>query len=145
MKVVLQRVKRASVTIDSQLHSQIGRGLLVLIGVEKTDEKVNAEKVAQKISVLRVFEDGNDKMNFSVKDVGGEVLVVSQFTLCGDCKKGTRPSFDSSAAPDKAVELYEYFVECVKREGLSVQTGQFGAMMDVELVNDGPVTLVLQK
>lgn len=145
MKALIQRVKRASVTINNELYSSIGSGLLVFLGVEKTDEKENAEKLARKIVNLRIFEDENEKMNFSVLDKQGEILVVSQFTLCGDCKKGTRPSFDKSASLDKAVDLYEYFVKCIKESGLTVQTGKFRAMMDVELVNDGPVTLFLEK
>ena len=145
MKALIQRVKRASVTIDNELYSSIGAGLLVFVGVEKEDEKINAEKLAEKISNLRIFEDENDKMNLSVKDVKGEILVVSQFTLCGNCKKGTRPSFDNSAPLDKAIELYEYFVEQVKLSGLNVQTGKFRAMMDVELINDGPVTFWIEK
>lgn len=145
MKALVQRVKRASVKIDGELFSSINSGLLVFVGVEKTDEKENAEKLAQKILNLRIFEDENDKMNFSVLDKIGEILVVSQFTLCGDCKKGTRPSFDKSAPLDKAVELYEYFVNCVKTSKLKVETGKFRAMMEVELVNDGPVTFWLEK
>ena len=145
MKALIQRVKRASVTIENKLYSSIGAGLLVLVGVEKEDEKINAEKLADKIVNLRIFEDEHDKMNLSVKDVKGEILVVSQFTLCGNCKKGTRPSFDNSAPLDKAVELYEYFVEQVKLSKLNVQTGKFRAMMDVELINDGPVTFWVEK
>ena len=145
MKALIQRVKRASVTIEKELYSSIGTGLLVFVGVGKEDEKINAEKLAEKIVNLRIFEDENDKMNLSVKDVNGEILVVSQFTLCGNCKKGTRPSFDNSAPLDKAVELYEYFVEQVKLSGLNVQTGKFRAMMDVELINDGPVTFWVEK
>ncbi len=145
MKALIQRVKRASVTLDGELYSSIGAGLLVFVGVEKADEKMNAEKLAEKILKLRVFEDENEKMNLSVSDLQGEILVVSQFTLCGDCKKGTRPSFDNSAPLDKAIELYEYFVKSMKQGGLSVKTGKFRAMMDVELVNDGPVTFWLEK
>lgn len=145
MKALIQRVKRASVTINEELYSSIGHGLLIFVGVEKEDEKLNAEKLAEKIFNLRIFEDENDKMNLSVKDVNGEILVVSQFTLCGNCKKGTRPSFDNSAPLDKAVELYEYFVEQIRLSGLKIQTGKFRAMMDVELINDGPVTFWIEK
>lgn len=145
MKALIQRVKRASVSIEGKLYSSISSGLLVFLGVEKDDEKVNAEKLAQKVINLRVFEDENDKMNLSLKDVKGEILVVSQFTLCGDCKKGTRPSFDKAASPQKAVDLYEYFIKCLKEDNIPVQTGKFRAMMDVELINDGPVTLWVEK
>ncbi|CDE58797.1 d-tyrosyl-tRNA(Tyr) deacylase [Fusobacterium sp. CAG:439] len=145
MKALIQRVKRASVSIEGKLYSSISSGLLVFLGVEKDDEKVNAEKLAQKVINLRVFEDENDKMNLSLKDVKGEMLVVSQFTLCGDCKKGTRPSFDKAASPQKAVDLYEYFIKCLKEDNIPVQTGKFRAMMDVELINDGPVTLWVEK
>lgn len=143
MKLVLQRVKRASVTIDNELYSSIGQGLLILFGVEKGDTEADVEKYAQKVAKLRIFSDENDKMNLSVCDVGGEILVVSQFTLAGDCKKGTRPSFDKSAPPDEANRLYEYFIELLRQQNIPVFTGVFGAMMDVELVNDGPVTFIL--
>jgi len=145
MKGLIQRVKRASVTIDGQLYSSIGSGLLIFLGVEKEDTKDNADKLSDKIANLRIFEDENEKMNLSVKDVGGDILVVSQFTLCGNCKKGTRPSFDNSAPPDYANELYEYFVSKIKECGLNVCTGKFRAMMDVELINDGPVTFWVEK
>jgi len=145
MKALIQRVKKASVTIENELYSEIGSGLLIFLGVTKLDSVENSEKLAQKIVNLRVFEDENEKMNFSIKDVGGEILVVSQFTLCGDCKKGTRPSFDEAAHPDRAVELYEDFVKNLLSFGLSVKTGKFRAMMDVSLINDGPVTFMIEK
>ena len=137
MKALIQRVKRASVTIEGELFSAINSGILVFLGVEKGDEKENAEKLAQKIVNLRIFEDENEKMNLSLKDANGEMLVVSQFTLCGDCKKGTRPSFDKAAHPDLAVDLYEYFIKCIEDNNIPVKTGKFRAMMDVELINDG--------
>ena len=144
MKGLIQRVKYASVTIDGQLYSKIGKGILVLLGVEKGDTTANADKLADKISKLRIFEDENGKMNKSVVDVSGEIMVVSQFTLLGDCKKGTRPSFDKAEAPQVANELYEYFTEQIKHSGIPTQTGSFGAMMDIELINDGPVTFMLE-
>ena len=145
MKALIQRVKRASVTIEGELFSAINSGILVFLGVEKNDEKENAEKLAQKIVNLRIFEDENEKMNLSLKDVNGEILVVSQFTLCGDCKKGTRPSVDKAANPQKAVDLYEYFINCIEDNNIPVKTGKFRAMMDVELINDGPVTFWVEK
>lgn len=145
MKALIQRVKSASVTIDGELYSKIGKGLLVFLGVEKDDTVENCEKLSQKVLNLRIFEDENDKMNLSVNDVKGEILVVSQFTLCGDCKKGTRPSFDKAAHPDIAVKLYEDFVEKIRASGLKTETGKFRAMMDVELINDGPVTFMVEK
>lgn len=145
MKALIQRVKRASVTINSKKISEIGNGLLVLLGVEKGDEAINADKLADKLVHLRIFEDENEKMNKSLLDINGEMLIVSQFTLCGDCKKGTKPSFDKSAPPQIANELYEYFIEKVKEYSIPVQTGRFGAMMDVELINEGPVTFMIEK
>lgn len=145
MKALIQRVKRASVTIGGNLYSQIGGGLLVFLGVEKSDTELNAEKLADKIIHLRIFEDDCEKMNKSVLDVNGEILVVSQFTLCGDCKKGTRPSFDNAAEPGMANNLYEFFVGKIKNSNISVKTGKFRAMMDVELINDGPVTFMIEK
>ena len=145
MKALIQRVKRASVTIEGELFSTINSGILVFLGVEKGDEKENAEKLAQKIVNLRIFEDENEKMNLSLKDANGEMFVVSQFTLCGDCKKGTRPSFDKAAHPDLAVDLYEYFIKCIEDNNIPVKTGKFRAMMDVELINDGPVTFWVEK
>ncbi len=142
---LLQRVKKASVTIDNELYSEIGAGILVLFGVEKGDTKDKADKIADKISKLRIFEDEDEKMNKSIIDISGEILVVSQFTLAGNCSKGTRPSFDNAEAPDKANEMYEYFIEQLKSKGIPVKTGVFGAMMDVGLINDGPVTFILNK
>ena len=141
---LLQRVKRSSVTIDDELYSEIGAGILVLFGVEKDDEKEKADKIADKISKLRIFEDENGKMNKSVTDISGEILVVSQFTLAGNCSKGTRPSFDNAEEPKRAKEIYEYFIEKLREKGLIVKHGVFGAMMDIELINDGPVTFILK-
>lgn len=144
MKVLIQRVKRASVTIEKSLYSSIKEGILAFVGIEKGDSSEQVAKLADKISKLRIFEDENEKMNRSILDVGGEMLIVSQFTLCGDCKKGTRPSFDKSAPPEIANTLYEEFISKIKDKGINVGTGKFGAMMDVELINDGPVTFMLE-
>ena len=144
MKVLIQRVNKASVTIEGKLYSEIGRGILALVGIEKGDTKEQVEKAARKITNLRIFPDENDKMNLSLIDVNGEMLIVSQFTLCGDCKKGTRPSFDKSAPPDIANELYELFIKEVQNYGVNIGHGEFGAMMDVALINDGPVTFMLE-
>ncbi len=145
MKALIQRVTKASVTIDGEIYSSIGFGMLILLGVEKEDSLDNAQKLAEKLINLRIFDDENSKMNKSLLDVKGEILVVSQFTLMGDCKKGTRPSFDKAAAPDKANKLYEDFVNIVSQYGLRVKTGKFQAMMDISLVNQGPVTLMVEK
>ena len=145
MKALIQRVKKASVTINGEIYSLIGAGMLIFLGVEKTDTIQNAEKLAQKVLNLRIFEDENEKMNFSIKDVSGEILVVSQFTLCADCRKGTRPGFDNAAAPEIANNLYAEFVKLLKASDLKIETGNFRAMMDVSLVNDGPVTFWLEK
>lgn len=144
MKGLIQRVKRASVTIDGKVYSKINQGILILLGVEKGDNEQNADKLADKFCKLRIFEDEDGKMNKSILDVNGEILIVSQFTLAGDCKKGTRPSFDKAELPQRANELYEYFVDLIKQKNIPVGTGVFGAMMDVELVNDGPVTFMLE-
>ena len=144
MKVLIQRVKRATVTIGGELYSSISQRILALVGIEKGDTINEVQKLAKKTVNLRIFPDGNDKMNKSLLDIEGEMLIVSQFTLCGDCKKGTRPSFDKSASPDIAKELYEAFVKEISSYGVRVQTGSFGAMMEVELVNDGPVTFMLE-
>ena len=145
MKALIQRVKKASVTINDELYSQIDKGMLIFLGVEKEDEIENAKKLAEKLVNLRIFEDIDEKMNKSIVDVGGEILVVSQFTLMGDCKKGTRPSFDKAAPPEKANKLYEDFVKIISAHGLAVKTGKFQAMMDVSLVNEGPVTFMIEK
>lgn len=145
MKALIQRVKSASVTIENELYSSIGAGILIFVGVTKLDTKENAQRLAQKILSLRIFEDENGKMNKSVMDEKLELLAVSQFTLCGDCKKGTRPSFDEAAQPQYAIELYDCFVSCLRESGLNVATGKFQAMMDVALVNDGPVTFWVEK
>ena len=144
MKGLIQRVKRASVTIDVKVYSKINQGILIFLGVEKGDNEQNADKLADKLCKLRIFEDEDGKMNKSILDVNGEILIVSQFTLAGDCKKGTRPSFDKAELPQRANELYEYFVDLIKQKNIPVGTGVFGAMMDVELVNDGPVTFMLE-
>ncbi len=143
MKVLIQRVKNASVSIDNNIYSSINAGILSLVGIEKGDTKEQVEKIAKKVVNLRIFPDENDKMNLSLADVNGEMLIVSQFTLCGDCKKGTRPSFDKSAPPDIANELYEYFISQVNYLGIKTKTGKFASMMEVSLINDGPVTFML--
>jgi len=144
MRAVIQRVKNAEVKIDGKIVGKIGKGLLVLLAVHQDDTEDKIEKMATKIINLRIFADEEDKMNLSVKDVGGEILVVSQFTLYGDISKGNRPSFIESAKPDKAVPYYEKFVEKIKTSGLKTATGKFGAMMEVSLTNDGPVTIVVE-
>ena len=144
MKAVVQRVKKASVTIEDKLYSSIDNGYLILFGAEKGDTKAQADWLANKVSVLRCFSDENGKMNLSIQDIKGEMLIVSQFTLCADIKKGTRPSFDNAMNPEEANLLYEYFVLKVKANNIPVKTGVFGAHMEVELLNDGPVTFVIQ-
>jgi len=143
MRAVVQRVKKAGVEIEGQKVSEIGPGFLVLLGVKKDDTEKEAKLLAQKIANLRIMSDDQAKMNLSPLDVKGEVLVVSQFTLYADGKKGHRPSFISAAKPESAQHLYSEFVKELKEKGLNVKTGQFGAMMDVSLVNDGPVTIIL--
>jgi D-tyrosyl-tRNA(Tyr) deacylase len=143
MRAVVQRVTRARVTVDDAVVGEIGPGLLVLFGVAPTDTPTEANWLADKIVGLRIFRDDDDKMNRSVADVKGGVLVVSQFTLYGDCRKGRRPSFIGAAPPELAETLYEAFVTAVKALGVPTATGRFGAMMQVELTNDGPVTLII--
>lgn len=148
MKAVVQRVASASVSVDNKQISRIGPGLLVLLGVSVSDEPADAKFLAEKIANLRIFEDENGKMNRSLVekqiDTGAAMLVVSQFTLYGDCQKGRRPSFVHAAPPEKAEELYNYFIEQVKAKKITVQSGKFRAMMAVSLVNDGPVTLIIE-
>ncbi len=143
MRAVIQRVSRAQVTIDGDVAGSIGQGFLVLLGVGKSDTETDAGYLAEKTAGLRVFQDPAEKMNRSLAEVDGAVLVVSQFTLYGDCRKGRRPSFDEAAPLERAKALYERYVELLRGRGLRVETGVFQAMMDVELVNDGPVTLLL--
>jgi D-tyrosyl-tRNA(Tyr) deacylase len=141
---VVQRVKQSGVSVNSQPVGKIGHGLLVLLGVARPDEAGDAKYLADKIAHMRIFGDDDGKMNRSLIDTGGEMLVVSQFTLQGDCRKGRRPSFVKAAPPDQAMALYQHFVDSVKSMGISVATGEFGAMMDVSLINDGPVTLIVE-
>lgn len=143
MRAVVQRVRRASVTVDGQVVGAIGSGLLVLLGVGRDDAEGDAAYVAGKIHDLRLFADAEGRMNRSVAEVGGAVLVVSQFTLLGDCRRGRRPSYGAAAPPDRARALYEALVARLRSAGLPVRTGEFQALMDVELVNDGPVTVLL--
>lgn len=143
MKIVLQRVAHAKVTVDGQQIGAIGKGFLLLLGVSDTDTEAIADKMADKICKLRIFPDENGKTNLSLTDVGGEILVVSQFTLYADCRKGNRPSFTKAGGPQLASSLYEYVVEQLKTYGNQVEHGSFGADMKVELLNDGPFTLVL--
>lgn len=143
MRTVIQRVTQAAVSVDDTVIARIGSGLLVLIGVEQEDQPADAEYLAEKIVHLRIFEDDHGKMNRSLLETGGQMLVVSQFTLLGDCKKGRRPSFVKAAPPPTADRLYQYFAGRVRQKGIDVRTGQFRALMAVSLVNDGPVTLTL--
>jgi D-tyrosyl-tRNA(Tyr) deacylase len=143
MRACLQRVTRAQVTVDGEIVGRIDLGILVLLGVVQDDDEAAARKLAEKVVSLRIFNDADGKMNLSVGDVGGAMLVVSQFTLAGDCRKGRRPSFDTAAPPELAERLYESFVRAVAEQGLPVFTGRFRAHMLVELVNDGPVTFVV--
>ena len=145
MKFVIQRVKNASVTINNNIVGSINKGFLVLIGITHTDTKEIADLLIKKLLKLRVFEDENEKMNLALSDVNGEVLLISQFTLYADCRKGNRPAFIDAAKPEYANELYKYFIKKCKEKGIYTQEGIFGADMKVELLNDGPVTIMLEK
>jgi D-tyrosyl-tRNA(Tyr) deacylase len=144
MRVVVQRSKKASVTVEGKITGQITSGLVLLVGVTHEDTVKDAVYLADKIANLRIFEDEFEKMNLSLLDVGGQILSISQFTLYGDCRKGRRPNFMEAAKPEYAVEIYENFNRILQEKGIQVETGQFGAMMDVALINDGPVTLILE-
>ena len=143
MRAVLTRVKHASVTIDGKVHGQIGEGFLILLGITHEDTEAQAVKLADKLTGLRIFEDEDGKMNRSLDEVKGELLVVSQFTLYGNCKKGRRPEFLAAARPDVAIPLYEKFVELCRAKGFHTETGEFGAYMQVDSLNDGPLTIIL--
>ncbi len=146
MRVVVQRVKEASVRVENEITGAIKKGLLLLVGIHQDDTKEHIEWMCEKILKLRIFEDEDDKMNRSVSDVKGDILVVSQFTLYGDARKGTRPSYIEAARPEKAEPMYEDMITYFKEHSdLTIQTGKFGAMMEVNLINDGPVTLILEK
>jgi D-aminoacyl-tRNA deacylase len=144
MRVVVQRSKKASVIVEEEVIGEISSGLVLLVGVTHEDTNDDAVYLADKIANLRIFEDENEKMNLSLMDVGGQILSISQFTLYGDCRKGRRPNFMEAAKPDHAVQIYENFNRILKEKGIQVETGRFGAMMDVALINDGPVTLILE-
>lgn len=143
MRAVIQRVKHASVKVDGEVCGEINEGLLIFLGISKEDTESDIAYIADKITGLRIFEDENEKMNNSVIDINGELLIISQFTLYGDCRKGRRPSFDGAMRPPEAEEMYEKFVEYMRKSGLKTETGKFGADMKVELLNDGPVTIIL--
>ena len=145
MKVLIQRVKKSSITVENNVVSSINQGLLIFLGVEKNDTESQADYLAKKIVNLRIFEDQNKKMNLSVSDIQGEILVVSQFTLAGDTSRGNRPGFENAAKPDIANKLYQYFSKQIATYGLKVKNGIFQADMQVELINDGPVTFMIEK
>lgn len=144
MKLVIQRVANATVKVENETIGEIEKGFLVLVGVKQGDTKEQADFLIKKLCNLRVFEDENNKMNLSIKDIQGKFLIVSQFTLYADCKKGNRPSFIEAARPEEAEELYEYFKQGCKNEGIEVESGKFGANMKVSLLNDGPVTIIIE-
>ena len=143
MKALIQRVSEARVDIEGNTVAKIGNGMLVFLGIEKSDTENDIKYIVKKVSTLRIFEDAQEKMNFSVQDIKGELLVVSQFTLSADCKKGNRPSFDSAEEPVRAKEMYMKFIDTLRENGLPVATGDFGAYMQIYLINDGPVTIIL--
>ncbi|NIO48540.1 MAG: D-tyrosyl-tRNA(Tyr) deacylase [Candidatus Aminicenantes bacterium] len=145
MKIVLQRVKQAAVEVQGKITGEIERGICLLVGIEKGDSEDDAQYLANKVVELRIFPDKEGKMNLSLSEARGGVLAVSQFTLAGSTKKGRRPSFDRAELPERAEELFSYFVDLIKQRGIKVETGVFGAMMDVRMVNDGPVTFILEK
>ena len=145
MRIVVQRVKNAEVKVDGKITGSIEKGFLVLLGITHTDTRETADYLVKKLCKLRIFEDENEKMNLSLKNVGGSLLIVSQFTLYADCSEGNRPSFINAAKPDMANELYEYFCDKCKEQGIKVEKGIFGADMKVSLLNDGPVTIILEK
>ena len=143
MIAVIQRCSKANVKIGKNIVGQIRHGLVILLGVKKDDNEEDADFLVRKVSGLRIYNDSNEKMNLSIKDVDGSALVISQFTLCGDMKKGRRPSFIDAAPPKEGQRLYEYFISSLLKEGMPVESGEFGSMMDVELVNEGPATFIL--
>lgn len=144
MRAVVQRVKRSSVKIDGKIVGEIDNGLMVLLGIHVDDTKEDLDYIYRKVKGLRIFEDENEQMNLGLEDVGGKLLVVSQFTLYGDARKGRRPSFIEAARPEKAIPLYEEFLERAKNDGIKCESGEFGADMEVEIINDGPVTILLE-
>lgn len=145
MKTVIQRVSESRVKVDGKTVGQIGKGLMILLGVGHDDTEEQADYLADKIAAMRIFEDENDKMNLSIKDISGEFLIISQFTLYADCRKGNRPSFVNAGKPDEASRLYDYFCQRLANKGFKVEKGIFGAHMEVSLINDGPVTIVLER
>ena len=140
---VVQRCSQANVNVGGNTIGEIGVGFVVLLGIQKNDSVSDADYIVKKLSTLRIFSDSSEKMNLSIKDIEGSALIISQFTLCGDTRKGRRPSFVNAESPEKGKELYNYFLSRFKKEGIQIQTGEFGAMMEVSLINNGPVTLIL--
>jgi len=144
MKALIQRVKKAEVSVNKKIIGKINHGLLVFLGVHKNDTENNVKKLTKKISNLRIFSDKNDKMNLSIKDTNGEILIISQFTLYGECKKGNRPSFIESAPPELAKNLYKNFINHLKKENIKIETGKFRANMQIDSINDGPISLIIE-